>query len=412
MDPEVPAAPAAPAPPTPPARSAVVVGAGVLGACVGYHLALQGVRVVVVEEAQPASGTSGATFSADVSHLKTPYAYYKLNRQGAEEHRLLSETLGGPAWRHPAPLVQWADGDAAHRALRTRVLRARGWGHDCRLAPASALRDLAPAVDPAACAADEIAVYGSAAWYDAPRFVHALLDAAVKLGAETHYGVAVTGLTRAGDGRVTGVTAGARAWSADTVVNCAGPAADRIAALAGARLPLRQVPGLLAESTPLPAPALTAIVVTPGVDLRPTADGGVLALSWDLDTHLDPANIRHGTAALDGVPRELYRRASVVLPGLTRARPLGARVGVRPIPVDGLPLVGEVATVPGLYHLVSHSGVTLAPVLGRLAAREIAGGRPVTALAPYRPDRAVPDSVLDENLRVMNGRHDGNRPVR
>ncbi|WP_394436000.1 NAD(P)/FAD-dependent oxidoreductase [Streptomyces sp. SGAir0957] len=397
-------------PANPPAHAVIVIGAGVLGACVAHHLARQGARVVVLDEAgRPASGTSGATFSADVTHLKTPYAYYRLNRQGAEEHRLLSATLEGPAWLHPAPVVQWAEGDAAHRALRERVLRARGWGHDCRLAPASALRDLAPAVDPAACAADEIAVYDGTAWYDAPRFVRALLDAAVQDGAETHYGVAVTGLVRAGDGRVTGVTAGPRSWRADTVVNCAGPAADRIAALAGVRLPLRQVPGLLAESAPLPGPPLAAIVVAPGVDLRPTPEGGVLALSWEIDARLDATADPRGPAALDGLPRELHRRARTVLPGLARTGIADARIGVRPIPADGLPLAGAVASAPGLYHLVSHSAVTLAPVLGRLAAREIVTGRPAAELAPYRPDRAVPDSVQDDNLRVMNGRRQEDR---
>ncbi|MGY0020487.1 NAD(P)/FAD-dependent oxidoreductase [Streptomyces sp. cg35] len=373
--------------------SAVVVGAGVLGACVSRHLARAGVRVVVVERARPASGTSGATFSADVTHLKTPYAYYRLNRQGSEEHRLLSEALGGPAWRHPAPLLQWADGDDAHRALRERALRARGWGHECRLAPPSVLSELAPAVDPAACGADEVVVHENTAWFDAPRFVHALLDDAVRHGAETHYGVAVTGLTRA-DGRITGVVAGARSWSADVVVNCAGPAADRIAGFAGVRLPLRQVPGLVTETDPLPGEPLTAIVAAPDIDLRPTPGGGVLALSWEVDARLD--------GAARGLPQELHRRAEAVVPGLARARIEDARIGVRPVPSDGLPLVGVAAGAPGLYHLVSHSAVTLAPVLGRLAAQEIATGRPVADLAAYRPDRTVPSDVQDENLRAMN----------
>ncbi|NEB81812.1 FAD-binding oxidoreductase, partial [Streptomyces sp. SID14478] len=162
--------------------SAVVVGAGVLGACVSYHLARAGVRTVLVEESRPAGGTSGATFSADVTHLKTPYAYYRLNRQGSDEHRLLSDELAGPAWRHPVPLLQWADTDEAGRALRARTARARDWGQDCRLAGPSVLRELAPAVDPAACRAEEVAVHDGAAWFDAPRFVHALLDAAVRHG--------------------------------------------------------------------------------------------------------------------------------------------------------------------------------------------------------------------------------------
>ncbi|MER5948507.1 FAD-binding oxidoreductase [Streptomyces sp. NPDC001904] len=380
----------------------VVVGAGVLGACVTYHLAREGAHVVLVEQApEPAAGTSGATFAADVTHLKTPYAYYRLNRQGSEGHLRLAEEIGGPGWRHPVPLVQWADDEEGQRALRERAARAREWGHDCHLAPASALRDLAPAVDPAACPADEIVVHGGGAWYDAPRFVRALLDAAARRGSvETHYGAPVTGLTRDGE-RITGARAGARTWHADAVVNCAGPAADRIAALAGVGLPLRRVPGLITTSGPLPGRPLTAILSVPGLDLRPTADGGVLALSWEVDARL--------RGAVDGLPEELHRRADEIVPGVAGARIATARIGVRPVPLDGLPLVGTAPGAPGLYHLVSHSGVTLAPVLGRLAAREITGGGPAPELAAHRPDRVIADTVHDENLIAMNRR--GARPA-
>ncbi|MGD6748931.1 NAD(P)/FAD-dependent oxidoreductase [Streptomyces sp. BH105] len=374
---------------------AVVVGAGVLGACVAYHLARAGVEVVVLEEAGPASGTSSATFAADVTHLKTPHAYYRLNRQGSEGHRALAEELDGPTWRHPVPLVQWADTDDAQRTLRERASRVREWGHDCRTAPASALRELAPAADPAACTAEEIVVHTGTAWFDAPRLVRTLLYAAVRRhGAETHYGTRVTGLLRRGS-RVVGAEAGERSWGADTVVNCAGPAADQIAALAGERLPLRHVPGLVAESAPLAEEPLTAILSAPGIDLRPTADGGVLALSWEVDARLE------GTAA-DGLPSELHRRASTVVPGLDGARIADARIGVRPVPLDGLPLVGEAESAPGLYHLVSHSAVTLAPVLGRLAAQEITSGRSAEELEAYRPGREIDGDVQDENLRAMN----------
>ena len=43
----------------------------------------------------------------------------------------------------------------------------------------------------------------------------------------------------------------------------------------------------------------------------------------------------------------------------------------RAIPPDGLPLVGRLPDSPWLYHVVTHSGVTLAPLLGRLVAEEI-----------------------------------------
>ncbi|WP_425840034.1 NAD(P)/FAD-dependent oxidoreductase [Streptomyces fractus] len=381
---------------------AVVVGAGVLGACVAYHLARSGVEVVVLEEAGPASGTSSATFAADVTHLKTPHTYYRLNRKGSDGHRALAEELDGPTWRHPAPLVQWADSDDAQRTLHERASRVREWGHDCRSAPASVLRELAPAVDPAACAVDEVVVHSGTAWFDAPRLVHTLLDAAVRLGAAAHYGTRVTGLLRSG-ARIVGAEAGERSWGADVVVNCAGPASDQIAALAGTRLPLRHVPGLVAESAPLPEEPLTAILSAPGIDLRPTADGGVLALSWEVDARLD------GTAT-EGLPQELHQRASTVVPGLGGSRIADARIGVRPVPRDGLPLVGEVDEAPGLYHLVSHSAVTLAPVLGRLAAQEITSGRAAGELDAYRPGRSINGDVQDENLRTMNSHGADSQP--
>ena len=43
----------------------------------------------------------------------------------------------------------------------------------------------------------------------------------------------------------------------------------------------------------------------------------------------------------------------------------------RPMPVDGLPVIGFIDSVPGLYVTVTHSGITLGPLLGELAALEV-----------------------------------------
>lgn len=381
----------------------IVLGAGVLGASTAYHLARAGADVTVLEAAGPASGTSSATFSMDVTHLKTPHSYYLLNRQGSDGHIALAAELEGLPWRHPAPLVQWADTEEGHHALRERALRVRDWGHSCEVAPSAALSDLAPSVAPASCTADEIVVHDRAAWYDAPRFVRALLDGAAFLGAILHYGVRVTGLLRAADGRITGVRAGDQDWAADAVVNCAGPHADRIAELADTRLPMDRIPGLVGESTPVPEARLGAILAAPGVDLRPAPDARVVSISWPVDALLARHTEQGGAADLSDLAGDLHRRGEAVLPALVKARSAGARIGVRPVPHDGLPLVGELPGAPGLYHLVSHSAVNLAPVLGRLAAQELTTDRPAEELAAYRPDRAVGTAVQDESLQVMSG---------
>jgi len=60
------------------------------------------------------------------------------------------------------------------------------------------------------------------------------------------------------------------------------------------------------------------------------------------------------------------------------------------MPLDGLPMLGFTQEVPNLYVALTHSGVTLAPLIGELGTIEIVDGATVDALAPYRPDRFRP----------------------
>ncbi|BBJ37906.1 hypothetical protein SSPO_006240 [Streptomyces antimycoticus] len=377
---------------------ALVIGAGVIGAATAHRLAEAGVSVTVLDAGGRTPGTSSATFSIDVTHLKTPHSYFLLNRRSAALHRELEHEIhagtGAVGWRHPAPLVQWGHTEEEQRILRARAERLAGWGHPCRTADPGELRTLAPAVDPASCRATELVVHDDAAWYDAPLLARTLLDRAAALGADIRYDSRVTALLLDGE-RVRGAEARGRRFEADHIVNCAGPDAGRIAELAGVRLPLRQIPGLVGESVPLAEP-LHAIVATPGVDLRPAPGNRVCAISWPVDALLAP------TASTDVPPEaDLLSRCAAILPAFRSLG--GTRIGVRPVPEDGLPLVGPHLQAPGLYTITTHSGVTLAPLLAALAAEELTTSVPEPTLAPYRPDRDTSQPIRDESLAVMSG---------
>ena len=64
------------------------------------------------------------------------------------------------------------------------------------------------------------------------------------------------------------------------------------------------------------------------------------------------------------------------LPALAGARIEAVRVGIRPMPLDEKPMVGTLPGVDGLYVVVSHSGVTLGPLWGNIAAAEILDNAP------------------------------------
>ena len=80
-------------------------------------------------------------------------------------------------------------------------------------------------------------------------------------------------------------------------------------------------------------------------------------------------------------------RASHYLPALAGARAISTPVGYRPMPIDELPVIGFCEAAPNLYIALMHSGVTLAPLVGELAALEIVDDARVEMLAPYRPER-------------------------
>jgi glycine/D-amino acid oxidase-like deaminating enzyme len=376
----------------------VVIGGGVTGASVSYALARAGARVTCVERSFPGAGASGASCSVDISSRKTPKAFFDLSVAAAREHAALERELGAAPWRHRAITLEW--GRTAHEraVVRERVRRLRGWGYPADLIDRRAAERLAPAVKFADDADDQIARYADQAWYDTAVLTQLLLWHAQRQGAQVLVGDAVDSVDVTG-GRVHGVATGqGRRFATDIVVDCAGPGADAVARQAGAWLPLEKVPGLVALArAPAHAIALDVILMAPGLNVRPAGDGLLKLHSYQADALIQGDAPDHAAAR-----GELRSRAGALLPELGAANLLRAHVGVRPIPRDGLPVVGPLDGVAGMYAVVTHSAAHLGPLLGRLLAGELAG-TPSPLLNAFRPQRfdeheeAVP-AVQDESF--------------
>jgi glycine/D-amino acid oxidase-like deaminating enzyme len=378
----------------------IVIGAGVVGTATAHALAEAGARVEVLEAGQVAGGTSAATFAVDITPVKTPRLLFDLAVRSVLEHEALEPTLSSGPWRHRAAWLQWERPGPDRRRLRERVQRLQAWGYPAEWVS----RDRAPQLDPALKLpvgdANEIAVYRDGAWYEPPVLARALLEDARAHGAAVHVRDPVTA-TKATRGRIVEVTTAAgRRVSADVVVNCAGPRSADVAALAGVSLPLCRVPGLVVTTTPASC-GLRTIVAAADLNLRPHTGDRIVLHSWRVDAELAAEPPWRNAAAL--APR-LLDRARVLLPGLGNAAVQSACVGVRPIPPDGLPVVGLLPGLENLYVVVAHSAAHLAPVLGRLAADELTGISRAQ-LEPFRPARLrLADDgrpAEDESTRTM-----------
>lgn len=347
-----------------------VVGGGLIGASIAYHLALAGARVTVIErEAGPPTAETSATagsFAWINASAGSPSPYYELRLQALLEWRALEAALGGALPLRWGGSLEWHEDPAVlERELREQETR----GYPVRAVGRDEIRALEPAIAEPPERAAYAALEGSVEPLGASA---ALLAAAERLGAEVRRGQAATPELVGGRAAVT--LDGGR-LAADVVVLAAGTGTEDLAAALGVALPMANRPGLLIHCEPHP-PLLRRLVLSPGAHIRQDPDGRIVA-GEDFGGGTVPDDPEAFAARLLArIKRRLSGAEALALERIT--------LGVRPIPRDGRPVLGFAAAAEGLYLAVMHSGVTLAPVAGRLAAAEILGGRPLDILAPFR----------------------------
>lgn len=354
----------------PTAPRVIVVGAGIVGASLAWHLAAGGADVTVLESGDRGGVATPRSWAWINASWGNPEPYVALRLQAIDDwHRLQRALPGLP--------VTWSGGllwDLPRSGLEAYVRQHRGWGYDLRLVEREEIGRLEPALaDPPALA---VHAPGEGA-VDPLAAALMLLQAAEDLGARVETGGTVSALVAAG-GRVTGVQVGGARLPADAVVVAAGAGSPALCATVGCDMPVVPSPGLLVSTRPV-APLLNGLVMAPEVHVRQLADGRLLA-GADFgggDPGADQAV--EAAAVMDALRRLLTPAEGLELDGWA--------VGLRPMPADELPILGRPAGLSGLTIAAMHSGITLAPAVGRLLAAEILQGEISPLLAPFRPDR-------------------------
>jgi glycine/D-amino acid oxidase-like deaminating enzyme len=311
------------------------------------------------------------------------------------EHERFARKSQRAPWFHPSGNFEWTTTEEGEAELEAKVNRLRDWRYAAAWVTVEELERREPDVSLVRTGKLRIAHYPEEAWVDARRLAFVLLRRATHMGATIHTCREVVWMDAEGKDRITRVVTNTdERFDADFIVVCAGPASGKVVSLAGGRLPMKNRAGLVALSAPA-AIGLRSILRAPEVSIRPDEGGRVLMHSRALDV----ANV--GTlSGLDAlrVGGRVLAAAAHVVPALRHSRIESTRIGVRPIPHNGLPVVGLLPGLQNLYVAVTHSGVTLALILGRLIALEVALDRPQRVLAPFRPE-GLPDETSDDDTQ-------------
>lgn len=367
----------------------VIVGAGIVGAALADQLvARRGGDVVLIDRSSPGWGTSRASFAWLNANQKQPRAYFDLSVEAMREWGDLAAEFGEPSWYQPVGNLAWARSAPAREELVERVDRLRAWGYGAEVITASRAQKLEPNVMIPSDA--QIAFFPDEGYVCGRQAAQALVQRATSLGATLITDKEVSELV-VSQHQVTGVRlADGQRIAAETVVCCAGWRSPELLAPLGIDLALTASrPGSGARGLTVTIGGVTPrpdrVIHTPELDVRPNGEGQLLLEASDIDRRVDMAGEND---PLDGCAQELLTRARILIPAAASATIVEASLCVRPLPLDGHPLVGPVAGQQGLYIAVSHSGITLAPALARHVAPELLGAEsPV--LRHYRPDRTL-----------------------
>ncbi len=368
----------------------VVVGAGIIGASIAYHLSnRKQISVTILECDQPGSGASCHSFAWLNAFRKEPMSYHHFNRLSMDIWHRFADNLRMDVGLHWGGMLRWENTEEGARVLRQRVKQLQTRGYPCRLISVDELRQLEPGITPGPLTAASFSEIDG--HVEPVKVIDACLQRACERGTILHTQTPVTGLRLGKKGStaqcVEAVYTPNGEILCDFVVAASGIATTELAAMAGVHVPREDSPGVVIH-TDLRPPLLHSVSVihTPPaggdqteIHLRQSADGKVIIGEGSQESlHRDDSQ-EHADA--------LLCRATSYLPALAGARAIPVPLGHRPMPIDGLPALGFADAVPNLYIAVMHSGVTLAPLVSELATLEIVDGTRVEMLDPYRPER-------------------------
>jgi glycine/D-amino acid oxidase-like deaminating enzyme len=131
----------------------VVVGAGIVGGSIAYHLSRRQVAVTVLERHQPGAGASSHSFAWLNAFGKDPVAYHDLNRRSMEGWYRFARDLEADIGLYWGGELRWVTTLEGAKALHERIQQLQTWGYPSRLITAEELLRLEPGLVPGAVSA-------------------------------------------------------------------------------------------------------------------------------------------------------------------------------------------------------------------------------------------------------------------
>lgn len=364
---------------------AIVVGGGIHGTCTAIHLALKGLRPIVIEKNRVGRHASGVN-AGGVRQLRRHPAEIPLSVAAMERWFHLEALLGRYAsmceFVGNVGQVAVAENEVDLRPLEARAaeLRRLGWTHE-EMIERDELRRLVPALAEHCVGGLVSRRDGFATPY---RTMEAFRMRAIELGVRFEEGTRVTGLEHGSRWKV--VTTGGT-FESDILVNCGGAWGWQAAAMVGEALPRGHFASTLMVTARMPH-FVDPVVIGTGrkLSFKQTANGtvviggGIFGLPDLEDETADAVAERLRVSA---------QTCSILFPIMRRAVIVRAWAGLEARMPDEIPVIGPSEKAPAMWHAFGFSGhgFQLGTIVGSLLADLIVDGKSPLPIDAFRPGR-------------------------
>ena len=361
-------------PDLPQSADCVIIGGGIVGSSIAYHLTAAGCSSVLVieRETHQGKGSTGKSMGGVRAQFSTP-VNIRMSLYSIPFYASFEERLGHPSGYRPQGYLFMATSEAHLKYLRTNYdLQVKMGLKDVSLLAAEEIARLYPQLR-----SDDIlggSFCSSDGFVDPNSAMVGFMTRAAQQGARLVRDTEVTGIVRDARG-ITGVETSRGPVATRQVVNAAGPWAAQVAKLAGVDLPVKPLRRMLVPTEPFdlfPRTAPMIIDMSNGFHFRPEALGFLLA--WNdpeetpgFKTDFDPAFVEKIlTRAANRVP--CFEQVAV--------NPKRAWAGLYEMTPDHHPVLGPARDLPGFFlaNGFSGHGVMHAPATGKILADLILEG--------------------------------------
>src|SRR5258708_6144723 len=353
----------------------VIVGGGIVGSSIAYHLTAGGCRSVLVIERESAQGkgSTGKSMGGVRAQFSTPVSI-QMSLYSIPFYATFEKRLGHPCDYRPQGYLFCATTDAQMSYLRTNYAQQVKMGlKDVRLLPGDEIRSMFPQLR-----ADDImggSFCSTDGFVDPYSAMNGFMACAADHGAILWKNTGVTGFMRDANG-IASVETTRGSVTTRKVVNCAGAWAASVAKLAGVDLPVEPLRRMLVPSEPFdefPHTAPMIVDMSNGFHFRPEARGFLLA--WN-----DPEETPGFKTDFDAAfVEKILTRAADRVPCFANlpVNPKRSWAGLYEMTPDHHPILGEAPGVPGFFlaNVFSGHGVMHAPATGKILSDLILSGK-------------------------------------